>query len=134
MSEPSYTAPTFGLVVLHRLNAEIGQHHAHLRRLLGIPLRRSDHRRIRGRVFRNESDDLRVGLVARRGDLVLVIVCRDEPLATRVLDRILAGGVSSISAIWWMPYYPVWSLVYVLIGVLVVYALAAHGGRYKVDM
>ena len=47
---------------------------------------------------------------------------------------ILAGGVLAISAIWWMPYYPVWSLVYVLIGVLVVYALAAHGGRYKVDM
>jgi hypothetical protein len=29
----------------------------------------------------------------------------------------------------WMPYYPVWSLVYIAIGVLVVYALVAHGGR-----
>ena len=87
-----------------------------------------------GAILGNESDDLRLGLVTRRGDLVLVIVRRDEPLATRALDRILAGGVLSISAIWRMPYNPVWSLVYVLIGVLVVYALAAHGGRYKVDM
>ena len=42
---------------------------------------------------------------------------------------IIAGAILSISAIWWMPYYPVWSLVYIFIGVLVVYALAAHGGR-----
>jgi len=28
-----------------------------------------------------------------------------------------------------MPYYPVWSLTYVLVGVLVIYGLAAHGGR-----
>jgi len=34
-----------------------------------------------------------------------------------------------ISAFWWMPFYPVWSLAYVGIGVLVVYGLAAHGGR-----
>ena len=42
---------------------------------------------------------------------------------------IIAGAVLSISSIWWMPYYPVWSLVYIMIGVLVVYGLAAHGGR-----
>ena len=42
---------------------------------------------------------------------------------------IIAGAVLAISAMWWMPFYPVWSLVYILIGVLVVYALAAHGGR-----
>jgi hypothetical protein len=30
----------------------------------------------------------------------------------------------------WMPYYPVWSLVYVAIAVLVFYALAAHGARH----
>jgi hypothetical protein len=28
-----------------------------------------------------------------------------------------------------MPYYPVWSLTYVALGVLVVDALAAHGGE-----
>jgi hypothetical protein len=42
---------------------------------------------------------------------------------------IVAGGIMAISAIWWMPYYPVWSLTYVALGVLVVYGLAAHGGR-----
>ena len=42
---------------------------------------------------------------------------------------IIAGGLLAISAMWWMPFYPVWSLAYVAIGVLVVYALAVHGGR-----
>jgi len=42
---------------------------------------------------------------------------------------IIAGGVMAISAIWWMPFYPVWSLVYIMLGVLVIYGLAAHGGR-----
>jgi len=34
-----------------------------------------------------------------------------------------------ISAIWWMPYYPIWSLTYIAIGALVIYALAAYGGK-----
>lgn len=38
-----------------------------------------------------------------------------------------AGVIGSVTAIWWMPYYPVWSLMYVGIGILVVYALVAHG-------
>ena len=42
---------------------------------------------------------------------------------------IIAGGLGAVTAIWWMPYYPVWSLVYIFIGILVIYALAAHGGR-----
>ena len=42
---------------------------------------------------------------------------------------IFAGAVLSISAIWWMPFYPVWSLTYIFVGVLVIYGLAAHGGR-----
>ena len=42
---------------------------------------------------------------------------------------IVAAAFPIISAIWWMPFYPVWSLAYVGIGVLVIYALAAHGGR-----
>ena len=41
----------------------------------------------------------------------------------------LAGGLAAVSAIWWMPYYPIWSLTYIAVGVLVVYALAVHGGR-----
>ncbi|HEY5877024.1 MAG TPA: hypothetical protein VIT64_17065, partial [Ilumatobacteraceae bacterium] len=42
---------------------------------------------------------------------------------------ILAGAVLAISATWWMPFYPVWSFTFVVIGILVVYGLAAHGGR-----
>ena len=35
----------------------------------------------------------------------------------------------SISAIWWMPSYPVWSLAYIFVGILVIYGLAVYGGR-----
>jgi len=45
---------------------------------------------------------------------------------------VIAAGIMAISAVWWMPYYPVWSLVYVGIGFLVVYALVAHGERAPV--
>jgi hypothetical protein len=46
---------------------------------------------------------------------------------------IIAGAIMSISAIWWMPYYPIWSLTYILLGVLVVYAMIAYGGRAAVE-
>jgi uncharacterized membrane protein HdeD (DUF308 family) len=42
---------------------------------------------------------------------------------------IIAGAFACVGAVTWLPYYPVWSLVYIGIGVLVIYALAAHGGR-----
>ena len=42
---------------------------------------------------------------------------------------IVAGAIGAISAIWWMPYYPVWSLTYIAIGAVVVYALLAYGGK-----
>lgn len=40
-----------------------------------------------------------------------------------------ACAVGCVSAIAWMPYYPVWSLVYVAMTVLAFYGLAVHGGR-----
>ena len=46
---------------------------------------------------------------------------------------IIAGGVLALSAIWWMPYYPVWSLAYIAIGILVIYGLVVYGGRDAVD-
>jgi hypothetical protein len=46
---------------------------------------------------------------------------------------IFAGSLLAISAIWWMPYYPIWSLTYIGIGILVIYGLAAYGGRDAVD-
>jgi hypothetical protein len=45
---------------------------------------------------------------------------------------VAAGAILAISSIWLMPYYPEWSLAYIALGVLVVYALAAHGGRDEV--
>src|SRR3974377_1994350 len=33
---------------------------------------------------------------------------------------VLAGAVIAITAVWWIPYYPVWSLAYIFIGMLVI--------------
>jgi hypothetical protein len=46
---------------------------------------------------------------------------------------ITAGAVMTISAIWWMPYYPIWSLTYIGLGFLVIYALSVYGSRESVD-
>jgi hypothetical protein len=42
---------------------------------------------------------------------------------------IFAGAVMAITSIWWMPYYPIWSMTYIALGALVIYALAQYGGR-----
>jgi hypothetical protein len=42
---------------------------------------------------------------------------------------VIAGVIMAISAIWWMPYYPIWSFAYIAIGVVVVYVLLAYGER-----
>ena len=47
---------------------------------------------------------------------------------------VAAGSILAVSSIWLMPYYPVWSLTYIGLGVLVVYALAAHGARDEVTV
>jgi hypothetical protein len=41
----------------------------------------------------------------------------------------IAAGLGALSAITWMPYYPIWAMTYVLIALLVFYALAQYGGR-----
>ena len=41
----------------------------------------------------------------------------------------VTAAVLALSAMAWMPYYPIWSLTYVGIAVLTFYALAVHGGR-----
>jgi hypothetical protein len=43
----------------------------------------------------------------------------------------IAATIGAISAMFWMPYYPIWSLTYVGIMVLTFYALAVHGGRQE---
>ena len=46
---------------------------------------------------------------------------------------IVAGSVLAISSVWWLPFYPVWSLVYIALGILVVYALVAYGSRTSTE-
>jgi hypothetical protein len=46
---------------------------------------------------------------------------------------VIAAALLAISAIWWMPYYPVWSLTYIAIAVLVIYGLVVYGGREAVE-
>ena len=62
----------------------------------------------------------------------VLIVCAFLVLSGSQVGRwvgIIAGAIGCISAIWWMPYYPIWSLTYIAIGALVIYALAAYGGK-----
>jgi hypothetical protein len=40
-----------------------------------------------------------------------------------------AAGIAMISAVVWLPYFPVWALVYIGLAMSVFYALAVHGGR-----
>jgi hypothetical protein len=43
-----------------------------------------------------------------------------------------AAAIGCVTAMVWMPYYPVWSIAYVGLAMLVIYALAAYGGpEYK---
>ena len=42
---------------------------------------------------------------------------------------IVAASLGAISAIFVMPYYPVWSLIYIAIAVMVIYGLSAHYGE-----
>ena len=65
-----------------------------------------------------------VGLILIVASLMLMTA-----VAVRPLDRLRRSGYRRSHAITWMPYYPVWTLTYVLIALLVFYALAQHGGR-----
>jgi len=45
---------------------------------------------------------------------------------------VIAAAIGGISAIWWMPYYSVWSLAFVGMCIFVIYALVAHGKQESV--
>ena len=63
---------------------------------------------------------------------VVLVVCGGLLFGRSQVARwvgVAAGAIAAISAIWWMPYYPVWSLPYIAIGGGIIYALVAHGGR-----
>jgi hypothetical protein len=39
---------------------------------------------------------------------------------------IVAAGIAAITSVSWLPYYPVWSLIYIALSVLVIYGLVVH--------
>jgi len=45
---------------------------------------------------------------------------------------IFAGAILAITACWWLPIYAIWALVYIGIGIGVIYGLAAYGGNPEV--
>jgi ABC-type dipeptide/oligopeptide/nickel transport system permease subunit len=55
-----------------------------------------------------------------------VFVLRGSPVAK--WTGMGAAGIAAISAAWWLPYYPVWSLVYIVLAATVIYSLAGHHG------
>ncbi len=62
---------------------------------------------------------------------IILILCGLAVMGGSQIGRwlgIAAGAIGAISAIWWMPYYPIWSLTYIAVGVIVIYSLAAYGG------
>jgi hypothetical protein len=58
---------------------------------------------------------------------VLVLGPSDRPGAevSRWIG-VIAAGLGAISAIFVMPYYPVWALIYIIIAIMVIYGLSAH--------
>jgi hypothetical protein len=39
---------------------------------------------------------------------------------------IVAAAIGTITAVSWLPYYPIWSLIYIGLGVLIIYGLLTH--------
>jgi hypothetical protein len=39
---------------------------------------------------------------------------------------IFAAAIGAITAVSWLPYYPIWSLIYIGLGVLIIYGLLTH--------
>src|SRR6478672_6035593 len=49
----------------------------------------------------------------------------------RIFDAIWAFRSRGVLPISWIPYYPVWSIVYIVIGGLVIQALVVHGEAHE---
>ena len=127
------TGPRLGHLRRHRAGS--GGHHAHLRCDLGFPLPRS-------RSPETFEDALFGTSLKTYGWVYLIvgiilILCGLAVMGRSQVGRwvgIAAGAIGAISAIWWMPYYPIWSLTYIALGVIVIYALAAYGGPVETTL
>ena len=61
----------------------------------------------------------------------IYIVCAFAVMNGSQIGRwvgVFGAGLGAVMAMWWIPYYPIWSLAYVAIGGLVMYALLVYGG------
>jgi hypothetical protein len=39
---------------------------------------------------------------------------------------IVAAGIAAVTSVAWLPYYPIWSLIYIGLAMAVIYGLVAH--------
>jgi hypothetical protein len=58
------------------------------------------------------------------GFLVLSSATRSAQISRWI--GVVAAGIAAITAVSWLAYYPVWSLIYVGLSILVIYGLVAH--------
>jgi hypothetical protein len=66
------------------------------------------------------------------GVAAILLICGFLVVAGSSFARwvgIVAAAIAGISAIWWIPYYPIWGFVYIFVAALVIYALAVYGGE-----
>ena len=56
------------------------------------------------------------------------MVMRPGSLSAEISRRggIAVAGFNALLAMTWMPYYPVWALLYIAIGIIVIYALVVY--------
>jgi hypothetical protein len=67
---------------------------------------------------------------------LIYIVCGFAVMGGSQIGRwvgVVGAGLGGVAAMWWIPYYPVWSLVYVGLAGLVMYALLVYGGDTVVE-
>jgi len=56
------------------------------------------------------------------------MVTRPGSLSAEISRRagMAVAGFNALLAMTWMPYYPVWALLYIAMGIIVIYALVVH--------
>ena len=66
---------------------------------------------------------------------IILVICSFLILTRSQIARwvgYFAAVILGLTAVTWMPYYPVWSLMYVAVAVITFYALARYGNRERV--
>ncbi len=71
-----------------------------------------------------------VGIVLAAAGILLVLGGSVTSDISRWVG-IVAAAILGITSVTWMPYYPVWSLVYIGIAVAVIYGLTARFGEER---